>query len=112
MDFEAIFAPGGAHDTASACRLGDTVVYTAEGKPAVTLKCFVNFGEAKRDGGLSASVDQAYDIEIPISQLPTRPGKNDRFTVANLPGETFIPISPIKSDDGIDWLCQMKTVVS
>ena len=112
MTFQQWASSGGMHDKASACLLGDEVIYTPDGKPALKIMAFVNFGNEDRRVGGSTGIDIGYDIRIPKSQIATEPSDADRLVITLRPGKTYRPIYAGESEDGVYWLCTLKTVVA
>jgi hypothetical protein len=110
MTFQQWSSPGGTHDKMSACLLGDDIVYTVAGQTARPVKAFVNFGNDPVRVGASVAIDIGHDIAIPKSQVPTEPKRDDRFFISGREGITYQPIYRGESEDGLEWLCDMKTV--
>lgn len=84
-------------DSIAVAVLGDTIVYTpAQGAPVT--RGFVDLGEAARDFGVSAAVEQDIVVEIRRADLPSRPASLDRLTITALPGKTYQPRDPVIRD--------------
>ncbi|WP_374648679.1 hypothetical protein [Rhizorhabdus sp.] len=88
-------------------RLGDPILYTAEGGVPTAMKAFVDFGEGSESyGGSGVQVGQR-TAELPISLVPDRPTAACTIRITKR-GEDFSPIDVKMDESGNWWVCKLK----
>ena len=87
--------------------LGDEITYRFASGEAATFNAWVEFDtRVINPGNSSASVDEI-QIEVTFDRVPD-PDRDDRITIAELPGKTWAMKSRSRSATGAAWVLGLK----